>query len=169
MRSNGDLYFTDPPYGLEGGMDDPEKELDFQGVYLLTAAGKLHLMTREMSRPNGIGLSPDERTLYVANSDPERALWMAFDVPTTVPYPRVECFKTSLRRFNRAKKGSRMEWPLTPMDGSTRLVQAACSSSHPTEHILLRLTHNMRRATAPLAATAHNCILRLTSICCVFR
>ncbi|MEM6673156.1 MAG: SMP-30/gluconolactonase/LRE family protein [Planctomycetota bacterium] len=79
-RSNGDLYFTDPPYGLAGKMDDPAKEIDFQGVYRVTPSGEVTLLTSEMSRPNGIAFSPDERTLYVANSDPERAVWMAFPV-----------------------------------------------------------------------------------------
>lgn len=79
-RSNGDLYFTDPPYGLEEGEEDPEKELDFQGVYVLKKDGTLVLLTEELSRPNGIGFSPDEKTLYVANSDPERAIWMAYDL-----------------------------------------------------------------------------------------
>jgi gluconolactonase len=80
FRSNGDLYFTDPPYGLPKGVDDPRKELDFQGVYRMTPDGKVTLLTREMSRPNGIAFSPDEKTLYVANSDSKRAIWMAFPV-----------------------------------------------------------------------------------------
>jgi gluconolactonase len=80
FRSNGDLYFTDPPYGLEKNWDDPARELDFCGVYRLTKSGQLTLLTKEMTRPNGIAFSPDERTLYVANSDPERAVWMAFPV-----------------------------------------------------------------------------------------
>lgn len=80
-HSNGDLYFTDPPYGLPGGADSEAKELDFQGVYRYSEANDaLTLLTDELSRPNGIGLSPDERTLYVANSDPKRAIWMAYDV-----------------------------------------------------------------------------------------
>src|SRR5262245_41926116 len=78
FAKNGDLYFTDPPYGLPGQMKDPKKELDFQGVYRLTPKGELVLLTKEMSRPNGIALSPDEKTLYVANSDPDKAIWMAF-------------------------------------------------------------------------------------------
>lgn len=78
FAKNGDLYFTDPPYGLPGQMKDPNKELDFQGVYRLTPKGELILLTKEMTRPNGIGLSPDEKTLYVANSDPDKAIWMAF-------------------------------------------------------------------------------------------
>lgn len=78
FAKNGDIYFTDPPYGLPGQTKDPGKELDFQGVYRLTPKGELTLLTKEMSRPNGIGLSPDEKTLYVANSDPDKAIWMAF-------------------------------------------------------------------------------------------
>ena len=79
-RNNGDLYFTDPPYGLPKRMDDPEKELDFQGVYRLDAQGSLTLLTKELSRPNGIAFSPDEKQLYVANSDPEQAIWRVFNV-----------------------------------------------------------------------------------------
>lgn len=79
-HSNGDLYFTDPPYGLPQNVDDPAKELDFQGVYGFSADSTLTLLTKELSRPNGIAFSPDEKTLYVANSDPERAIWMAYDV-----------------------------------------------------------------------------------------
>ncbi|WKN40673.1 SMP-30/gluconolactonase/LRE family protein [Tunicatimonas pelagia] len=81
FHSNGDLYFTDPPYGLPGGADSKAKELDFQGVYRFSFAdSSLTLLTQEMTRPNGIALSPDEKTLYVANSDPKQAIWMAFDV-----------------------------------------------------------------------------------------
>jgi gluconolactonase len=80
FKSNGDLYFTDPPYGLPKGVDDPLKELDFQGVFRVTGDGQVTLLTREMSRPNGIAFSPDEKTLYVANSDSKRAIWMAFPV-----------------------------------------------------------------------------------------
>ncbi len=78
FHSNGDLYFTDPPYGLPKQMEDSGKELPFQGVYRLKPNGDLTLLTKEMTRPNGIGLSPDQKTLYVANSDPAKAVWMAF-------------------------------------------------------------------------------------------
>ncbi len=80
IKSNGDIYFTDPPYGLPKQIDDPAKELDFQGVYRLSTKGELTLLTKEMSRPNGIAFSPDEKTLYVANSDPLKAIWMQFPV-----------------------------------------------------------------------------------------
>jgi gluconolactonase len=79
-RSNGDLYFTDPPYGLVKNVDDPKKEIAFQGVYRLKPDGEVTLLTDQMSRPNGIAFSPDEKILYVANSDPKRAVWMAYDV-----------------------------------------------------------------------------------------
>jgi gluconolactonase len=80
VKSNGDLYFTDPPYGLPKQADDPAKELDFQGVYRLSTRGELTLLTKELSRPNGIALAPDEKTLYVNNSDPARPVVMAYEV-----------------------------------------------------------------------------------------
>lgn len=78
FRSNGDLYFTDPPYGLEKGMKDPKKELPFQGVYRLAPDGKVTLLFTNLSRPNGIALSPDEKTLYVGNSDGANPVIMAY-------------------------------------------------------------------------------------------
>lgn len=80
FKSNGDLYFTDPPYGLAGQNNDAKKELAFNGVYRLSKEGKLTLLTRELTYPNGIAFSPDEKTLYVAQSDPARAIWMAYEV-----------------------------------------------------------------------------------------
>lgn len=78
--SQGNLYFTDPPYGLEKNMEDPAKEIDFQGVYRYATDGQLSLISDKISRPNGIALSPDETTLYVACSDPKAATWTAFDL-----------------------------------------------------------------------------------------
>jgi gluconolactonase len=79
-KSNGDLYFTDPPYGLPKAWDDPGKELAFQGVYRLGKEGKLTLLVKDLRAPNGIAFSPSEKTLYVAVSDPNHAVWMAYDV-----------------------------------------------------------------------------------------
>ncbi len=79
-KSNGDLYFTDPPYGLPKNFDDPRRELDFCGVYRLSTDGQVTLLTKDMTRPNGIAFSPDEKTLYVAQSDPAAAVWMAYEV-----------------------------------------------------------------------------------------
>jgi gluconolactonase len=79
-HSNGDLYFTDPPYGLPRGENDERRELDFFGVFRVTPEGKISLVTKEMSRPNGIAFSPDEKILYVAQSDSKEAIIRAFDV-----------------------------------------------------------------------------------------
>ncbi len=78
MDSDGNLYFTDPPYGLEKGMADPAKEIDFQGVYRYSHDGELTLLTKALSRPNGIALSPDEKTIYISNSDPANPVIMAW-------------------------------------------------------------------------------------------
>ncbi len=80
LKSNGDIYFTDPPYGLPQRFTDPRRELPFCGVYRVTEDGQVTLLTREIERPNGIAFSPDESTLYVAQSNPERANWTAFPV-----------------------------------------------------------------------------------------
>jgi gluconolactonase len=78
-RKNGDLYFTDPPYGFPKQDDDPKKELKFNGIYRLSN-GKLELLNRDQTRPNGIAFSPDEKVLYVANSDPAKKVWMKYNV-----------------------------------------------------------------------------------------
>ena len=77
-RSDGTTYFTDPPYGLPGGFDSELRELDFCGVYRLAPGGELSVVTKDMPRPNGIALSPDEKTLYVADSGFK--LWNQFPV-----------------------------------------------------------------------------------------
>jgi gluconolactonase len=79
-HANGDLYFTDPPYGLPQRYEDPARELDWCGVYRLGKGGELTLLTKEMTRPNGIAFSPDQKTLHVAQSDPEAAIWKTFAV-----------------------------------------------------------------------------------------
>jgi gluconolactonase len=79
-HSSGALYFTDPPYGLPQREKDPRRELDHFGVYRLGTDGALTLLTKDLTRPNGIAFSPDEKTLYVAQSDPEKAIWMKFPV-----------------------------------------------------------------------------------------
>jgi gluconolactonase len=77
--SDGALYFSDPPYGLAKQDADPAKELNFNGVYRM-AGGKVRLLYRDLTRPNGLAFSPNGKYLYVANSDPARKIWMRFDV-----------------------------------------------------------------------------------------
>jgi gluconolactonase len=79
FHSNGDLYFTDPPYGLIKQAEDPARDMNYQGVFRRSAGGEVTLVTREMTRPNGIAFSPDEKKLYVAQSDPEAPIWRVFD------------------------------------------------------------------------------------------
>ncbi len=69
VRSDGVIFFTDPPYGLEGGLEGPNAELDFSGVYAILADGTVKLLVKDFSKPNGIALSPDEKTLYVADTE----------------------------------------------------------------------------------------------------
>jgi gluconolactonase len=78
-RSDGSLYFTDPPYGLLKQDDDPAKELRFNGVFRF-ASGKLEPVIENLSRPNGIAFSPDQRILYIANSDEKHKVWMQYEV-----------------------------------------------------------------------------------------
>lgn len=77
---NYDIYFTDPAYGLEKQMDDPKKELPFQGVYRIPAEGQVQLMIDSLTRPNGIGFSPNGKKMYVANSDSEKARWYEYSI-----------------------------------------------------------------------------------------
>jgi gluconolactonase len=89
-RSDGSLYFTDPPYGLRSQKDDdPEKELKVNGVYRIPhaldqkagerARSELQLLVTDLPRPNGIAFSPDEKYLYVNNSEPKK-IWMRYRV-----------------------------------------------------------------------------------------
>jgi gluconolactonase len=89
-KSDGALYFTDPPYGLPKQDSDPTKELPFNGVYRLPGAldhkpgaspdrAQLQLLFKDLTRPNGICFSPDEKYLYVNNSEPKK-LWMRYTV-----------------------------------------------------------------------------------------
>lgn len=77
---NGNLYFTDPPYGLSGLNDSPVKELPYNGVYLQRPEGDIVLLDEELTFPNGVILSPDEQTLYVAVSDGSAPAIYAYDV-----------------------------------------------------------------------------------------
>ena len=80
FHSSGALYFTDPPYGLPGRWKDKEKERAFHGVYRRAPDGSLTLLTDQLNAPNGLAFSPDEKTLYVAQSDPDKGVIMAYPV-----------------------------------------------------------------------------------------
>jgi gluconolactonase len=78
-RSDGTLYFTDPPFGLPGVYDDPDKELAFSGVFRVRD-GEVTLVTDELAGPNGIAFSPDETYLYVGNWDPDAKVVMRYEL-----------------------------------------------------------------------------------------
>ena len=80
-RSDGTVFFTDPPFGLPGGFEDPDKELDFSGVFA-AKDGEVRLVTAELAGPNGLAFSPDERRLYVGNWDFDRVVVMSYDPDT---------------------------------------------------------------------------------------
>lgn len=100
VRDNGDIFFTDPIYGLPKRAEDPLREIEFCGVYRLQPDSTVTLQSKEMSRPNGIGFSPDQKTLYVANSDGSDPVWRAFPVLTDgslgSPKPFFDSSKTDL-------------------------------------------------------------------------
>lgn len=79
FRKNGDMFFTDPPYGLPNQAEDASKELPFNGVYKVSG-GNTTLVVDSLTRPNGLAFMKGERTLLVANSDPDKAMWYAFDL-----------------------------------------------------------------------------------------
>jgi len=79
-NKKGELFFTDPPYGLEKQTSDPAKELPYQGVFRVMTDGTVELITDTITRPNGIAFLPGEKTLLVANSDPAKPYWYAFDL-----------------------------------------------------------------------------------------
>lgn len=80
IKSNGDIYFTDPPYGLEKGPQDPARELSYQGVYRIAKNGAVTLLLDSLTRPNGIAFFPGEKSLLIANSDPQQPHWYIYDL-----------------------------------------------------------------------------------------
>ena len=82
QHSSGSYYFTDPPYGLDKHENDLSREMDIFGVYRIGTDGKVSVATAELQRPNGLAFSPNEKILYVAQSDPNQAIIMAYPVQT---------------------------------------------------------------------------------------
>ena len=80
LTDSGDLYFTDPSYGLERGARDPKKEIAYQGVYKMDKNGKVTLLVDTIEAPNGIAIFPDGKTLLVSNSDNRKKMWYAYDI-----------------------------------------------------------------------------------------
>jgi gluconolactonase len=101
-HSNGSYYFTDPPYGMPKKEKDPTRETEGFGVYRIAQNGTVSMVVGDLTRPNGIALSPDEKTLYVAQSDPSRPVIMAYAVQPdgTVSKGRVVFGADGLKKQN---------------------------------------------------------------------
>ncbi len=80
QAKNGTYYFTDPPYGLPDRENAKTREIDLFGVYKVNSDRVVHLVISNLTRPNGVALSPDEKILYVAQSDPEKAIIMSYPI-----------------------------------------------------------------------------------------
>ena len=81
LNARGEIFFTDPPYGLPSQNDgDPAKDITFNGVYKIKTNGEVVLLTDSLTRPNGIALFPDEKRLLIGNSDPAKPHWYIYDI-----------------------------------------------------------------------------------------
>jgi gluconolactonase len=105
IRKNGDIYFTDPPYGLEKLNESPLKQLAWNGVYRVAADGQVSLLIKDLTFPNGIGFSPDEKVLYVAVSDGAAPRLMAYDVKADGTVENGRVFFDALPLKKRGRKG----------------------------------------------------------------
>lgn len=101
----GNLYFTDPPYGLKDHDKSKSKEIPFQGVYRRNVDGTVELLDSTMTRPNGIALTPDGKTLIVANSDPDYCYWKAFDIQPDGKLTNIRLFHDATTESKQGKKG----------------------------------------------------------------
>jgi sugar lactone lactonase YvrE len=97
FRPNGDIYFTDPPFGLPDTFSDPQKELPFSGVFRVTPKGGLDLITRELKAPNGIAFSPAGDVLYLSNADRDNPVWMAYAVSESGKADRGRVFASAAK------------------------------------------------------------------------
>lgn len=107
VARSGAIYFTDPTYGLEGGDGSPLRELDFAGLYRLADDGALVVLDRAQRKPNGVGLSPDERTLYLSLSDDDRPEILAYALDA-------EGFPTNVRVFRDMRREQAAGLPGAP-------------------------------------------------------
>jgi gluconolactonase len=105
VRPNGDVYFTDPIYGLEGHEKDPKREIKWSGVYRKPAKGDVQLLDKTLTYPNGLAFSPDGKKLFVAVSDPAKAIWMVYDVDDNGGVKKGRVFFDATAEVKAGKKG----------------------------------------------------------------
>jgi gluconolactonase len=104
FRKNGDMFFTDPPYGLPKQADDSTKEQPHNGVYKLSR-GNVSLICDSLTRPNGIAFLKGEKTVLVANSDSEKAIWYAIDLNESDSVSGVRIFHDSTPSVKAGESG----------------------------------------------------------------
>lgn len=159
-NSQGELYFTDPPYGLEKNVNDPAKEIPFQGVYCYRDEQVL-LVTDTLTRPNGLAFLPGEKTLLVANSDPAKPNWYALDIGSSSPTVTAKIFYSAAgekgqkglpdglkvdKRGNVFATGPGGIWIFTKdakLIGKIRLTEAASNCALSTDEKTLYITNDM--------------------------
>lgn len=156
-RSDGVVFFTDPPYGLKGMNDSPVKELRYNGVYRLDTDGSVHLLDDSLSLPNGIALSPDARTLYVANSDPDRPIWMAYTLDAAGAVTGKRVSPTPPIWSPRTRPACPTAWRSPPTATCSPPAPAASSCSPPMAAGWAVLKPANPSPTAPSATTAICC------------
>jgi gluconolactonase len=105
VRDNGDVYFTDPIYGLVGHEKDPAREMPWSGVYRVHTDGRVDLLDKTLTYPNGLAFTPDGKTLIVAVSDPARAIWVAYDVDASGGVSNRRVFFDATSFVKAGKKG----------------------------------------------------------------
>jgi len=105
IKSNGEIYFTDPPYGLEKGVKDSLKEMPYQGVYRISKDGVVTLLIDTLTRPNGIGFFPGEKSMLIANSDPQKPYWYIYDVNTDGNLSNGRIFYDCTKEFKLERRG----------------------------------------------------------------
>jgi gluconolactonase len=103
-NSMGELFFTDPAYGMEFKWNDPKREIDFTGVYRLGTDGEVALLTDTLMAPNGIGFSPDEKKLYIASSGKDASLY-EYDLAEDGSLQNGKVFFDA-RKLKKTRKGS---------------------------------------------------------------
>ena len=167
VHSTGTIYFTDPPYGLPKNWDDPLRELDICGIYRLGPDGGLSLECGTMTRPNGIGLSPDEKTLYVAQSDPAAPIWREFKVRDDGSLDDGRVFFDA-KTLPPDRPACPMAWQWAGRARFSPPAPAGCLCSRPTALTSAHCSPAAPPPTAPWARTARRCSLRLSPCSAAF-
>ena len=103
--SEGNLFFTDPPYGLPGQNESEDKEIDFNGVYKVSTDGNVTMLVDSITRPNGIAFSPDFTKCYVASSDPKKAIITVYDISEEKTFTNGKIFFDGTSMVAQGKRG----------------------------------------------------------------